>query len=162
MGEVASYGRHCWLIDSRLAAVIVQRNGRHPHPKSVGRCRRSLVSLGLMQSTRRYAGQRIVREARWHTSHGCSVKAVKFAALGVRDPLRDAKQAPRTPTPRHSSAVALRPPDPPRSSSVPMDPRLAATVAELGSVLERRWDAAEAAEDAEMLASVPPTGRAPP
>lgn len=43
-----------------------------------------------------------------------------------------------------------------------MDPRLAATVAELGSVLERRWDAAEAAEDAEMLASVPPTGRAPP
>lgn len=162
VGHVASRGRHCWETDESIAGKIVQANGRTPHPRSVARSRRAITALGLLQATRRYPGQRIVREARFKTSHGCLVKSVKFGRLGVRDPLRAEKREHAQPKPRHSSAAAIAVVHDPPVSTAAMDPTLARAVDELGSVLERRWAADEQAQDAAMLDSLPRRPPKPP
>jgi hypothetical protein len=109
-----------------------------------------------------------VREAKFkRTSHGCIVKAVKFKALGVRDPLRAELRHTRD-KPRHSSAAAVAASEQmtnlhstAAAVSPPMDPELARATADLGAALERKWTAAEQAQDDAMLASVP-RGKPPP
>lgn len=133
----------------------------------MARCRRAITALGLLQATRRYPGQKLqVREARFkRTSHGCLVKTVKFKALGVRDPLRAELRHTRD-KPRHSSAAAVVAGEQMTNlrtapAAVPMDPELARATADLGAALERKWTAAEQAQDDAMLASIP-RGKPPP
>lgn len=87
VGQVASYGALCWLKDRELADDIVQRNGRHPHPRSVARSRRKSANLGLLQSQRLLPGARVPGMKRLVT-YGSTAKIVIFdKRFGVRDPL---------------------------------------------------------------------------
>lgn len=184
VGDSASYGETCWLTDASQSRVIVQRNGRHPHPRSVARARRNVTAKGLLGVRRIMPGHK-PPGAKYASSAGTTAKSVDFACLRVRDPLTRAERrrlhkrgskeqkrrtpaAVNAPTAPPSSrvsgaAVALSlGSEPPRTTSSTMDPELAALIESVGARLSARWQAAEDREDAAMLRSIPPKPPKPP
>lgn len=165
VGQVAAYGAICWLKDRELAEEIVQRNGRNPHPRSIARARRNSARSGLLQSERCFPGSRIPGK-RGTVSYGTTAKIVVFGPkFGVRDPLtRGQKRRMRLRqmaveadyAPTHDSSVA-QPSGSPKHTAVmvpPMDPQLAAVVAELGDTLGAKWQREQDREDRRMMDSV--------
>lgn len=166
VGQVASYGALCWLKDAELAEDLVQRNGRHPHPRSVARSRRNAVKAGLMQSQRLFAGQKCPG-MRGTVSYGTTAKIVVFSKDFGKDPLRrgqrkrmqlrqmavEAEYSPPVPKgearPKHSV-----PPQPYETTTSTGDLELDRLIAETGAALGRRDDAKHAAEDRRMMDSV--------
>ena len=169
VGEVASYGRQCWITDVTQAAKIQQKNGRNPHPRSVARCRRSLVHRGFMNSQRIGPGAKLP-DRRYVSAHGTTLKGVRFAALGLKDPIRAIERQQRRDAqetkvgPRH--CAALTPSSVNEGGNVPkrrqrtraIDPMLARDIDAIEQMLAEQ----DEAEDREMLAGLFPHNKAPP
>lgn len=169
VGEVASYGRQCWLTDITQAGKIQQKNGRNPHPRSVARCRRALVHRGFLDSKRIGPGVRLP-DRRYVSAHGTTLKGVRFAAFGLKDPIRAIERQQRADArqtnigPRHCAGLTQVPINGSgggpsrRQRRGPMDPRLARDIEAIEQMLQLQ----EQAEDAEMLAGLFPRNKAPP
>ena len=170
VGQVAAYGALCWLKDRELAEDIVQRNGRHPHPRSVARSRRNSARAGLMQSQRLMPGARVPGMKRLVT-YGSTAKIVVFdKKFGVRDPMtrgqkrrmrlrRLAVEAEYAPpvnkgTPNEGVPKHSVPPQPYETTTSTGNPELDRLIADTGAALGRRDDAKHAAEDRRMMDSV--------
>lgn len=177
VGHTAAHGSYCWLTDSKQADLIVQTNGRHPHPRSVARARRNAARKGFLQVKRIYPNQR-PKGAAFRSSFGTTNKAVNFRALQVRDPitrgqlkrihLREksidlganstAPPSYASGRPKYSSAareVYQRPP-----AVVP--PEIARMAAEAVGVQDAREHGRHVQADQRMFESVRRKGRAPP
>jgi hypothetical protein len=169
VGHTAAHGSYCWLTDTKQADLIVQTNGKHPHPRSVARARRNAARKGFLQVKRVFPNQR-PKGASFRSSCGTTNKAVNFRALQVRDPItrgqlkrihmRETAQAEprREPGPKYSSAAREVYPRPP--AVVP--PEIARMAAEAVGVLDAREHVRHVQADARMFESLRRTGRAPP
>jgi hypothetical protein len=165
--KVASYGPECFVIDRKLAEQITQNNGKHPHPGSIARVRRSLAAQDVIVCKRIFPGQKISQRARRQSAHGC-IRQRLNPKLGFRVVDRhsqdERKAPPDAAAPIYSSAGALRPT--PRQRSKPIiksaDYQMFESMAARaqGAVLERET-IAEQREDAAMLASVHARGHPP-
>lgn len=158
------------MTDGKQAEALVQRNGKHPHPRSVARARRNATRKGFLQVKRVFPNQR-PKGAAFRSAFGTTNKAVNFRALQVRDPitrgqlkrihLRQSAQdaPPRETGPRYSSA-AREVYQPAPSTNVP--PEIARMAAEAVSVLDAREQIRHAKADERMHASIRRNDRAPP
>jgi hypothetical protein len=168
VGQVAAYGALCWLKDHELAEDLVQRNGRHPHPRSVARSRRNAAAAGLLQCQRLFSGQKCPG-MRGTVSYGTTAKIVIFNKDFGRDPLRrgqarkmrlrqmavEAEYAPPVKgTPNEGVPKHSVPPQPYETTTSTGDSELDRLIAETGAALGRRDDARHAAEDRRMMDSV--------
>jgi hypothetical protein len=175
VGDAASYGEVCFVKDAVQAATIVQRNGRHPHSRSVARARRHARDKGLLDYRRIMPGHR--PPGAKYAGPGTTAKFVDFKAFKVKDPMSRAdrrrqhrrrmaveayverKAKPVSPEvrqpadrPRHSSPV----PEPvAHTTRASIDPELSAVINELGAKLQAKWDAEQCREDERMVSSIP-------
>ena len=163
VGHVAAFGAVCWLKDWQMAEDIVQRNGRHPHPRSVARARRNAARGGLMTSVRLGAGSRVPGK-RDPVTYGTTAKVVVFnARFGVKDPLRRGdrrrlraqlaalnEEIPQAPSLRDRPRYAA----PPAATHPKMDPELKALADQVAANLSARQDRADVAEDRRMMDAV--------
>lgn len=176
IGHTAAHGAHCWITDSAQADLLLQRNGRHPHPRSVARARRNAASKGFLRVERVYPFQR-PKGAKYRSGPGTTNKSANFSALRVRDPITrgqlrriharenaaerprtlDMPVGPRLIDGRLVAAAQPRPVAPPRRDYLGEYQRMAAPAVEAAEQREQAWQ--EAADD-RMLASIPP--RRPP
>ena len=167
VGQVAAYGSVCWLKDWQIADEIVQRNKRHPHPRSVARARRSAARQGLMTSVRLGPGARIPGK-RAPVTYGTTAKVVVFdKRFGVPDPLRrgDRRRLRHAlhalneeiplPTPLRGHPRYSAPPVPPSTPPRPeLDPRVKALADEIAANMAANRDRADAAEDRRTMDAV--------
>ena len=164
VGHVAAFGAVCWLKDWQMAEDIVQRNGRHPHPRSIARARRTAAREGLMTSIRITSGSRVPGK-RDPVTYGTTAKVVVFnARFGVPDPLRRGdRRRLRSQLASLNEEIPQPPPlrDRPRYASPPvattqpkMDAELQALTNELAQNLAAKQDRIDAAEDRRMMDAV--------
>jgi hypothetical protein len=86
VGRTAAHGSHCWETDKTQAELIVQRNGRNPHPRSVARARRNAAAKGFLHVKRVFPFQR-PEGARFRAGAGTTNKSVNWNTLKVRNPM---------------------------------------------------------------------------
>ena len=86
VGHTAAHGAHCWLTDEQQSLLLVQRNGRNPHKRSVARARRNAAAKGFLRVERVLPFQRPTG-AKYRCGAGTTNKAVDFRALQVKDPI---------------------------------------------------------------------------
>lgn len=167
VGEVASYHGPCFKKDRQLAEQIVQRNGRHPHPRSVARARRNVARMGLLDSERVMPGHK-PKGARFSIAAGTTNKIVRFDRMGSRDPINRGErhrgrlrelaiEAVHQKTAREPVSQEVRQPsDRPRHSApVPIpDPEFARMLEEATTIQRAKWERIEQREDARMMESV--------
>lgn len=179
VGHTASFGSPCFLKDRQQADLLVQRNGRHPHPRSVARARRNATRKGFLHVQRVLPFQK-PKGARHHAGPGTTTKVVIFgkgSPLGVRDPMTrgqrkraqqrenaaaaEQQQQPVGPRLFGDRLVAAATPRPAPASRQYVDEftRMAAPAVEAATRREEAW---QQAADERMLASVPKRPRAPP
>lgn len=115
LGELAAYGpKYSWKTDRAHSEQIVQRNGKHPHPGSIGRVRRAMAAAGVIKAKRIYAGQKFTKEFSGTSAHGVVRCQVLWERLGVVDPVRaiaarHTAAAEREPRPRHIATAGADP-----------------------------------------------------
>ena len=183
IGVVASYGVVCFLTDRETAGVIVQKNGRNPHPRSVARVRRQARDLGLLEYQRVLPGHK-PPGARFTSTGGTTAKTVDFKSFGTRDPLtRGQKRRLRRRQQSVDGALACvsepadlsrrdRPSDRPRHTAPPpnaseshatkpMDP-LASVIAEATANMQAKWQRDEDRADLRMMQGVVRQAKAKP
>lgn len=178
VGHTAAHGAHCWLTDERQAELIVQRNGRKPHPRSVARARRNASAKGFLAVERVYPNQR-PSGARYRSSFGTTNKAVNFRALKTRDPMTrgqlrrihrgpnvaerpKAAEQPVGPRLFEGELVAAATPRPvarPKRDYLDEFQRMAGPAVAAAEQREQAW---QQAQDDRMLASVPKRPPRPP
>lgn len=181
-GDIGSYGDTCWLTDAKQATLIVQRNGRNPHPRSVARARRNARDKGILEYKRVMPGHK-PSGARFTSTAGTTAKTINFKALATRDPLtrgqrrrirlrqqsveqgcsacesevvsKDlSKDVPPIPgEPRHSVPVRASN-EKPKGEPAKLDAELASIIAEATANMQAKWQREDDREDAKMMASV--------
>ena len=174
VGHTAAHGAHCWITDAQQADCLVQRNGRHPHPRSVARARRNAAAKGFLHFERVYPFQR-PKGAKYRSGPGTTNKRVLFSGLHARDPItrgqlkkiherENAAEQPREkpvgPRLFDGSLIAAATPKPPKPRRANDEFERMAAPARAAS--ERREQAWQARQDERVLERLHKPPRAPP
>lgn len=174
----ASYPWDCILTYDKIAEAIANWYGRKPHRESIGRVARLLARQGLLTSHRVMPGQPLPGLG-FLSAHGTTAKDFPFRRLGERDPIpqNHRRRVRRELRARHRPAAVEYTQVP---ESAIAGPKYSSTVTRIRTGHEKApkhrresrttyvdpdlqkmfdagnsyFDAKEAAEDAEMYASV--------
>ena len=151
----------------------MQRNGKHPHPKSVARSRKEAAALGVLAYRRIFPSQR-PKYAKYRISAGTTEKFINWKALGIVDPMKRGERmrahkrerSLQRVQARHSAAGAIVP-NPAQARSPKLSGQVLATTVDPQlqadfDALQEHFEGIERAEDAAMLASVRRRGTGPP
>lgn len=84
--QIAIRGDHAFETDNQIRAIIRKHGDGLYHRESIGRARRRLQRLGLIESKRIYCGQKCPR-MRYPSPHGTTDKCFRWDRLGVRNPM---------------------------------------------------------------------------
>jgi hypothetical protein len=169
VAATASRGSSCWETDAVQASQLVQRNGKHPHPKSVARSRKEAAALGVLICRRIFPSQR-PKYARYRVSAGTTEKFINWKILGIADPISRGERRKvdlherslQRVEARHSAPGAIVPRAAQKIQTGSFQPTVDPQLQRDFDELREHFEGIERAEDDAMLATVPRRGRAPP